>query len=84
VTATSGGTFADRDFGNKPASKIQVNFLPQALLPDNTNATRATNITCRDAANIIVGQALALNTLTTSNVFTNQSTVTCTITFVDP
>ena len=84
VTATSGGTYGDKDFGNKPASKIQVTFLPQALLPDNTNATRATEITCRDAGDNIVGQALNANTLTTNNVFTNQSIVTCKITFVDP
>ena len=85
VNATSGGTFGDRDFGNKPASKIQVDFLPQALLPDNTtDATRATVIRCRDAADNIVGEALNANTLTTSDVFTNQSSLVCTITFVDP
>jgi SdrD B-like domain len=80
VTPTSGGTVANRDFGNKPASKIKIDFLPQAKLPDGTtDATRATSISCSDGSS-----STNSNTLTTGNVFTNQSAVTCTITFVDP
>ena len=85
VTVTSQGTFGDRDFGNKPASEITVNFTALADLPGGTNdATRATSISCVDAANSSVGSNTNMNSLTTSNVFTNQSSVVCTITFVDP
>jgi hypothetical protein len=84
VTVTSGQTVANRDFGNKPASEVTVTFTPLADLPGGADATRATAISCEDANGGSVGSNTNSNTLTTSNVFTNQSAVTCTITFIDP
>ena len=84
VTATSGGTIGDRDFGNKPASEVTVNFTPLADLPGGADATRATAISCVDANGGSVGSNTNSNSLTTANVFTNQSALVCTITFVDP
>jgi hypothetical protein len=84
VTATSGGTTANRDFGNKPASRVTVTFTPLALLPAGGDATHATSISCVDANNQSVGSVTNANTLTTNNVFTNQSSLVCTVTFVDP
>ena len=83
VNATSGGTFGDRDFGNKPASEVTVTFVPLADLPGGGDATEATLISCVDSNNQNVGST-DTNSLTTENVFTNQSSLVCTITFVDP
>jgi len=84
VAASSGGTLANRDFGNKPASRVSVTFTPLATLPAGGDATHATAISCVDANGGSVGSNTNSNTLTTSNVFTNQSSLVCTITFVDP
>jgi SdrD B-like domain len=84
VTAISGGTYADRDFGNTPLSKVRVDFLPQALLPGGGDATHATAISCVDTNGVDVGSNTGSNTLTTLNVMTNQSSLVCTITFIDP
>ena len=47
VTLASQGSASLKDFGNSPLSKVQVNFLPQAMLPDGTtDATHATSISC--------------------------------------
>ena len=84
VTATSGGTTSSRDFGNTPLSRATVTFESLADLPNGNDATRATSISCVDAASASVGSASNANTLTTGNVKTNQSSLVCTITFVDP
>jgi hypothetical protein len=84
VTVTSGGTSADNDFGNTPLSRAVVTFEPLADLPGGADATRATSISCVDTNGAPIGSVLNNNTLTTSNVKTNQSSLTCTITFVDP
>ena len=82
VTVVSQGTTSARDFGNTPLSKVQVNFLPQAKLPDGTtDATHATSITCTPDG---TGNTNS-NTFTTPNVRISQgTTITCTITYVDP
>jgi hypothetical protein len=81
VSVVSQGTTSLRDFGNTPLSKVKVDFLPQATLPDGTTAaTHATSITCTPGG----GNANS-NTFTTSNLRINQgTTITCTITYVDP
>jgi SdrD B-like domain len=81
VTLVSQGTTSLRDFGNTPLSQVQVNFLPQAKLPDGTtDATHATAITCTPG-----GGNTNSNTFTTSNLRISQgTTITCTITYVDP
>jgi hypothetical protein len=84
VTVTSGGTASGRDFGNTPLSEATITFTPLADLPNGNDATRATSISCVDAANQSVGSVVNLNTLTTDPVKTNQSSLVCTITFVDP
>jgi hypothetical protein len=84
VTAGSGATVGSRDFGNTPLSRAQVTFEPLADLPNGDDATKATSISCTDAGGASVGSSTNSNTLTTSNVKTNQSSLTCTITFVDP
>jgi hypothetical protein len=84
VTVTSGQTAGNRDFGNTPQSKIRVEFLPQATLPNGDPATKATEISCVDSSNNSVGSSQNSNTLTTNNVLTNQSSVVCTITYSDP
>ena len=83
VTVTSGGTVSGKDFGNKPASEVTVTFVPLADLPGGGDATEATLISCVDSSNQNVGSTTT-NSLTTANVFTNQSSLVCTITFVDP
>jgi hypothetical protein len=48
VTVTSQGTTTSaRDFGNTLQSAVKVEFVPPAKLPDGTNATHATSISCR-------------------------------------
>ena len=84
VTVTSGATAGDRDFGNTPLSRVNVTFEALADLPGGGDATRATQITCVDTNAANVGSANNSNTLTTDSVKTNQSSLTCTITFVDP
>jgi SdrD B-like protein len=84
VTATSGGTFGDRDFGNTPLSRVNVSFESLADLPNGSDATKATAISCTDKNGAAIGSNTNSNTLTTSSVKTNQSSLTCTITFVDP
>ena len=84
-TVTSGQAKTLKDFGNKPESKVQVNFLPQAQLPNaGGNATKATSISCVDKDGNSVGSNSNSNTLTTDAVFTNQSVMVCRITYVDP
>jgi hypothetical protein len=84
VTVSSGGTRGNRDFGNTPLSRATVTFESQADLPGGGDATRATSISCTDRNGAGVGSSSNSNTLTTSSVKTNQSSLTCTITFVDP
>ena len=84
VTVTSGGTSVDNDFGNTPLSRAVVTFEPLADLPGGADATRATAISCVDTNGASIGSILNNNALTTNNVKTNQSVLTCTITFVDP
>jgi hypothetical protein len=84
VTASSGGTVGLRDFGNTPLSRVTVNFESLADLPNGSDATKATAISCTDNNGAAIGSNTNSNTLTTSNVKTNQSSLTCTITFVDP
>ena len=77
----SQGTTSLRDFGNTPLSKINVDFLPQAKLPDGTtDATHATSINC-----VPGGGNTDSNTFTSGNLRISQgTTITCTITYVDP
>ena len=84
VTVTSGGAAGDRDFGNTPLSRATVTFESLADLPNGSDATRATSISCTDAGGNPVGSSTNSNTLTTSSVKTNQSELTCTVRFVDP
>jgi hypothetical protein len=81
VTVVSQGSTNLRDFGNTPLSKINVDFLPQAKLPDGTtDATHATSISCSPG-----GGNTDSNTFTSSNLRISQgTTITCTITYVDP
>jgi hypothetical protein len=84
VVVTSGGSSSGRDFGNTPLSRVTVNFESLADLPGGSDATRATSISCTDTNGAAVGSSTNSNTLTTNNVKTNQSSLTCTVTFVDP
>jgi hypothetical protein len=84
VTATSGGTPGDNDFGNTPLSRATISFESLANLPGGGDATKATNISCEDTNGGSVGSSTNSNTLTTDDVKTNQSSLTCTITFTDP
>ena len=81
VTVVSQGTTTARDFGNTPLSKVKVEFLSQATLPDGTTpATHATSITCTPG-----GGNTNSNTFTTNNLRISQgTTITCVITYVDP
>jgi SdrD B-like domain len=90
VTVASQGTTNLRDFGNSPLSKVQVNFLPQATVPDGPDpdsdpdpATRATSINC-----VPGGGNMDSNTFTTSNLRISDGTtdgqIVCTINYVDP
>jgi hypothetical protein len=83
VTTTSGGTFGDRDFGNTPLSTVDVSFTSLATLPAGGAATHATEITCTDKDGNPVGTDHD-NDLTTDQVKTSASALTCTITFIDP
>jgi hypothetical protein len=83
VTVSSGGT-GGGDFGNTPLSRARITFESLADLPSGADATRATEISCEDANGASVGSATNSNTLPTDDVKTNQSSLTCTITFVDP
>jgi hypothetical protein len=82
VTVASQGSVPLKDFGNSPLSKIQVNFLPQAKLPDGTtDATHATSISCSPPT----GGNTNSNTFTTGNLrISGGTTITCTIMYVDP
>ena len=84
VTVTSAGTASGRDFGNTPLSRATVTFESLADLPGGGDATRATAISCTDSSGAGVGSSTNSNTLTTNTVKTNQSSLTCTVTFVDP
>lgn len=69
-----------RDFGNTPLSKINVDFLPQAKLPGGTtDATHATSINC-----VPGGGNTDSNTFTSDLRISQGTTITCTITYVDP
>jgi hypothetical protein len=85
LTITSGTNQSDKDFGNAPQSKITVTFAPQAKLPDGTtDATSAVKIECKDKAGNVVATTTTANTVTTGNLLTSASTVTCTIQYQDP
>jgi hypothetical protein len=87
VTTTSGQSFPNRDFGNTPLSTIDVSFTALADLPNGGDATHATEITCVDSAdpaNTVGTDADHDGDLTTDELKTSTSPVTCTITFVDP
>jgi len=89
VTITSGTNVTLQNFGNTPESKIRVTFLPQATLPGGGDATKATSIVCTDTNSVGVGSVGVgsdpdSNQLTSDAVLTNQSSVTCVITFIDP
>ena len=84
VAVSSGGTASGRDFGNTPLSRVAVSFESLADLPDGGDATRATAISCTDSSGAGVGSSTNSNSLTTNTVKTNQSSLTCTVTFVDP
>lgn len=82
------GTKTIDDFGNTPLSTISVTFNPLADLPGTTtDATEATDITCYTgygtAGQASVGTTTS-NSVTTGNLQTSQSVVTCRITFQDP
>jgi hypothetical protein len=83
ITVNSGGTRV-RDFGNTPLSRARVTFEPLATLPGGSPATKATSISCKDTGGNSVGSSTNSNTLTTDNVKTNQSSLTCIVTFTDP
>jgi hypothetical protein len=73
-------------FGNTPLSNVTVTFNPLAKLADGTtDATHATSISCVDGASTpaSIGSDTD-NSLTTGNVHPGQSSLVCTITFVDP
>ena len=61
------------------ASQLQV-----AWSYHTGDAGKATTIECKDASGAVVGSATNSNDLTTDDVKTNQSSLTCTITFTDP
>jgi hypothetical protein len=84
VAVTSAGTAGDKDFGNTPLSRATVTFESLADLPGGGDATRATAISCRGANDPDIGSSSNTNTLTTDSVKVNESSLTCTITFVDP
>jgi hypothetical protein len=85
VTVTSGSSTTAQDIGNTPLSNITVTFNPLAKLPDGTTAaTKATSMSCVDKNSSSVGSNSNSNSLTTSNVKNNQSSVVCTVTFTDP
>jgi len=75
----SGASAIGRDFGNTPLSKATVTFTPLADLPDGSDATKATSISCNDGSS-----SSNSNTLTTGDVRTNQTPLVCTITYTDP
>jgi hypothetical protein len=83
VTVASGGTATLKDFGNTPLSRATVTFESLADLPNGNDATKATSITCRGAVDSDIGSS-STNTLTTDSVKTNESALTCTVTFTDP
>ena len=70
-------------FGNTPLSKVKVDFLPQAKNYDGTDATKATSISCVPAAGATQGNTNS-NTFTTGTLTDNQSSLVCTVTFIDP
>ncbi len=84
VAVTSAGTAGGKDFGNTPLSRATVTFESLADLPGGSDATRATAISCRGANDPDIGSSSNTNTLTTDAVKVNESSLTCTITFVDP
>jgi hypothetical protein len=84
VTAVSGGTHDNNDFGNTPQSRVTVTFASLADLPDGTDATHATSISCVDEHGDPVGSVDNANQLTTDRVQNHQSPLTCTIRYEDP
>ena len=72
ITVNSGGSRV-RDFGNTPLSRARVTFEPLADLPNGSDATRATSISCADKNGSPVGSVINNNTLTTDNVKTSHS-----------
>jgi hypothetical protein len=83
ITVNSGGSRV-RDFGNTPLSRARITFEPLADLPNGSDATRATRISCTDKNGASVGAVDNSNTLTTNDVKTNQNSLTCIVSFVDP
>jgi hypothetical protein len=84
VIVSSGGAAGGTDFGNTPLSQARIAFESLADLPNGEDATKATGISCTDGSGNSVGSATDSNSLTTDSVKTNQSSLTCTITFRDP
>jgi hypothetical protein len=82
TTDSSGGPIR---FGDTPKSSVTVTFNPKAKLlnadgtASTTDATKATSINCGSP-----GSTTTSNTLTTSDLLLNQSSVTCVITYTDP
>jgi len=79
VTVGSNGSVGNKDFGNSPLSNVIVTFNPLI-----TGKTHATSISCVDKDGASVGSAANANTLTTNNVRVRQSSMVCTVTYVDP
>ena len=79
VTVTSNAGVSGANFGNSPLSNITVTFNPLVA-----GKTKATAISCVDKDGASVGSNTNNNTLTTNNVRVRQSSVVCTVTYVDP
>ena len=79
VTVGSNGSVGNKDFGNSPLSSVTVTFNPLV-----TGKSRATSISCVDKDGTSVGSSSNSNTLTTNNVRIRQSSMVCTVTYVDP
>jgi hypothetical protein len=85
VVITSGTNATLKDFGNTPLSHLTVNFFSDAHLFGGGDATHATSIACTDAhGNPVTDQDGTGNGYLSPSVTLDQSTITCTITFVDP
>jgi hypothetical protein len=81
-TATGGGKF-----GNTPLSTVSVNFSSLAKLPNGTtDATKMSGVSCVPANSATpVGPTYTTgNSWTSNNLQLPQSSLVCTITFVDP
>jgi hypothetical protein len=82
---TAGTNLTLKDFGNTPQSHITVGFVSDGKLFGGGDATKASSITCVDAASgsLADGDATG-NGYLSPKVTLNQSSLVCTITFIDP